>query len=263
MSVEAITWALGLKIDRSSTKFVLVAMANCANNDMECWPSIQYLSDATCQDRKTVLENIKRLKESGHISDTGMRRGHTGQVHVYLLNKSENGTVKESQNRNSTENGTVPKTQGNSPVFPMKESRFSVETVPKTGHGTVKEPSIEPKGNQIKRACASACKPDDVPDSVWQDFSALRRSKRAPLTQTALTGIEREAAKAGISLQTALETCCQRGWTGLKAEWLANPSAASVPRAEKFDPVAYVNRNRARSGYEPASIIDITPQRMA
>jgi pyocin large subunit-like protein len=110
MSVEAITWALNLRMERSSAKFVLVAMANCANNDMTCWPSIQYLSDATCQNRKTVQENIQRLKQEGYISDTTSRRGRTAQVIVYQLKDPDNGTVqegKEAQKRNASENGFV------------------------------------------------------------------------------------------------------------------------------------------------------------
>jgi len=62
--------------------------------------------------------------------------------------------------------------------------------------------------------------PNGVTDSVWQDWLSLRKAKRAAVTQTAIDGIEREARKAGVSLQTALETCCARGWTGFKAEWL-------------------------------------------
>jgi hypothetical protein len=62
--------------------------------------------------------------------------------------------------------------------------------------------------------------PSGVTDSVWQDWISLRKAKRAAVTQTAIDGIEREARKAGVSLQTALETCCARGWTGFKADWL-------------------------------------------
>jgi uncharacterized protein YdaU (DUF1376 family) len=62
--------------------------------------------------------------------------------------------------------------------------------------------------------------PNGVTDSVWQDWVSLRKAKRAAVTQTALDGIAREASKAGVSLQTALETCCARGWTGFKADWL-------------------------------------------
>jgi uncharacterized protein YdaU (DUF1376 family) len=62
--------------------------------------------------------------------------------------------------------------------------------------------------------------PDGVTDSVWQDWLKLRKAKKAAVTQTALDGIQREADKAGVSLQVALETCCERNWTGFKADWL-------------------------------------------
>ena len=62
--------------------------------------------------------------------------------------------------------------------------------------------------------------PDGVTVIVWQDWLKLRKAKKAAVTQTALDGIQREADKAGVSLQTVLETCCERGWTGFKAEWM-------------------------------------------
>ena len=62
--------------------------------------------------------------------------------------------------------------------------------------------------------------PHGVTVMVWQDWLKLRKAKKAAVTQTALDGIQREADKAGVSLQTVLETCCERGWTGFKAEWM-------------------------------------------
>jgi uncharacterized protein YdaU (DUF1376 family) len=62
--------------------------------------------------------------------------------------------------------------------------------------------------------------PHGVTVGVWQDWLKLRKAKKAAVTQTALDGIQREADKARVSLQTALETCCERGWTGFKAEWM-------------------------------------------
>jgi hypothetical protein len=55
---------------------------------------------------------------------------------------------------------------------------------------------------------------------VWQDWLKLRKAKKAAVTQTAIDGIQREADKAAVSLQTALSICCARGWTGFKAEWM-------------------------------------------
>jgi pyocin large subunit-like protein len=221
MSVEAITMALAAPVERSSAKFVLVVMANCANADLTCWPSIQYLADGTAQDRKTVVENVKRLKSDGFIVDTGERRGQTGQVVVYKLNVSKNGTLsptqEQTQKRNGSETGTVPKTDGNSPVFPCEQSRFSVETVPKTGYGTVKEPSREPSGEPKKEKPQAALV--DVDPQVVSDWAAMRKAKKAPITETAIAGVRREAAKAGISMQRALEISVERNWIGFKADW--------------------------------------------
>lgn len=63
-------------------------------------------------------------------------------------------------------------------------------------------------------------KPEDVTDTTWADYSLLRNKLKAPLTQTALNAIRKEAEKAGISLEDALKTCCMRGWRGFKADWI-------------------------------------------
>lgn len=71
--------------------------------------------------------------------------------------------------------------------------------------------------NQVKDK--DIAPPDGVLDTVWQDFVKHRKAKKAAITQTAIKGIEREAKKAGITLNDALQEICQRGWTGFKADW--------------------------------------------
>lgn len=210
MSIEALNWALSQKLDRSSAKFVLVAMANCANEEMKCWPSIAHLSEATCQDRKTVLENIKRLKELGIISDTDSRMGKTLQVTVFVLNK-------EYQKRDSTEIGTVPKKTVKSPVFPAKESRFSVETVPKTGHGTIKEPSSNQIPNTKDKAQApSFVLPDWIDKKHWDAWhSCAKRKKTTPeQKQLAVDKLDKWRSE-GKDFAGALENAAVGGWQGL------------------------------------------------
>lgn len=77
----------------------------------------------------------------------------------------------------------------------------------------------EPTGKTKRKRSSNAQKPESVSGQVWNDFSALRAKRRAPITETALKGIQREAEKAGITLEEALSTCCERGWQGFKAEW--------------------------------------------
>lgn len=237
MSVEAITWALAQPIERSSTKFVLVAMANCAGAEMLCWPSVQYLCDATSQDRKTVLENIKRLREAGYIDATEERRGATHQVVVYVLKKPENGTVEQAQKRNSTENGTVPKTEPNSPVFPVKQSRFSAETVPKTGHGTVRnrQGTVKNPKSAPETVAPSALVEVGFDAKTADDFIAHKRSVKAPLTPRAWAYHLTEARKAGWTPMQAAEHVMAKGWKGFEAKYVADekPPAGGTPGVDE------------------------------
>lgn len=70
---------------------------------------------------------------------------------------------------------------------------------------------------------------DGVSPQVVTDFKVLRKSKKLPITQTAIDGIQREADKARVTLEAALTMCCERGWAGFKAEWLAAPAARASP----------------------------------
>lgn len=83
-------------------------------------------------------------------------------------------------------------------------------------------PTPEKKKTRSPAAPASAplAPPSSVNGQVWMDWLRLRKAKKAPVTDTALRQIQREADKAGMSLQRALEVCCNRGWTGFRAEWV-------------------------------------------
>lgn len=76
---------------------------------------------------------------------------------------------------------------------------------------------------------------EGVSDQVIKDFKTLRRNKKAAITKTAMERIRNEATKAGITLESALIECCERGWTGFKAEWYNKSPPTSQPaRRQKF-----------------------------
>lgn len=219
MSVNALSWALSVQTLRSSTKFVLVALCNYANEHGECYPSAKQLAQDTCQDIKTIESNLRILRELGLIVDTGERKGSTKQVIVYR--------IVPGATELSTDDKTPPKTVAlntpvfpvNTPKFPVKHPQISLETPPKTGVGTIKEPSRNHQGINTRSKPAVAACPDDVSPDVWNDFSALRKQHNATLTDTALKGLRREGQKAGMDLQEVLEFCCQQGYRGFKASW--------------------------------------------
>lgn len=78
----------------------------------------------------------------------------------------------------------------------------------------------EKKITRAKRAAVLAERPDDVAEQVWNDWQALRKAKRAPVTLTVVQTIRREAEKAHTTLENALRVCCRRGWTGFEAAWV-------------------------------------------
>ena len=92
-----------------------------------------------------------------------------------------------------------------------------------------KHDSSPPKRREVKRREEkSIAQPEGVLDSVWTDFVQHRKAIKAPLTDTAIKGIEREAQKAGMTLNNALQEMCARGWRGFKAEWVANTAKPTV-----------------------------------
>lgn len=81
-----------------------------------------------------------------------------------------------------------------------------------------------------------------------QDWLAVRKAKKAPLTPTALDGMKLEAGKAGITLAEAVRIAAKRNWQGFKASWdwreddpPTRPSRTGMVTAGEKDYTAGVN----------------------
>lgn len=77
----------------------------------------------------------------------------------------------------------------------------------------------------------------DISETLACDFIKLRSVKKAPITKTAMDGIEREAKKAGISFEDAIKVCCERGWAGFKADWFFKDAPKVVDSSVQADRV--------------------------
>lgn len=62
--------------------------------------------------------------------------------------------------------------------------------------------------------------PEGVSESVFKDFVKLRKGLKAPVTDTAIKGLQREAGKANMTLESVMELCCKNGWRGFDASWI-------------------------------------------
>ena len=94
-----------------------------------------------------------------------------------------------------------------------KRAAEKINVRPTTVHPTINHKPLTINHKRIQA-------PDGVDKKIWDDFVQLRKAKKAVITETGIKGLQREANKAGYSLQEALETCCSRGWVGFKASWV-------------------------------------------
>jgi hypothetical protein len=103
-------------------------------------------------------------------------------------------------------------------VTPPEQPRESdPSSTPSTKH---QAPTSSLRSEGRSRAAPSPARPEDVTEQTWGDWLQLRKSKRAPVTETVLAQARTESIKAGMSLQRFLEIWCMRGSQGLQADWL-------------------------------------------
>lgn len=106
-------------------------------------------------------------------------------------------------------------------LFWQMHSPNLVNALPESGDSLTDSKPVENTDKPVQSPSKAVQKPEHVTQQLWDDFLQVRKTKRAPLTATALTRIEREAQKAGKSLEDALAICCERGWASFQADWVA------------------------------------------
>lgn len=80
--------------------------------------------------------------------------------------------------------------------------------------------SKEVEKKEKKLSKKEVLKPDDVSPQTWDDFILLRKTKKAPVTETVLKTIRSEAAKIGWTIEQAMNEMAARGWQGFKASFI-------------------------------------------
>jgi hypothetical protein len=90
------------------------------------------------------------------------------------------------------------------------------------------ETETETEREKEKKAKKVAC-PPDVNEKIWADWIALRKAKKAVVTETVIVGARKEAEKIGWTLEQFLTEWCVRGSQGLKADWIKQPILLNKP----------------------------------
>lgn len=228
----ALCWPLQLP---PKAKAVLISMADNANDQGECWPSISTIAERTCLCTRSVMRAIQELEAfKVMFADRTNGRHTTYKIVPESYSKPVTGSHRCQSDTSDTESPTSDR---------QSRDQCQAVTGPVTGsHTNRKEPSrtvIEPSA---QTAVDELLK--DIDPVVLRDFKQMRSKQKAPITETSIRGFIREAQKAGITLEDAIRTSTENSWRGFKADWLNKGQGKSIPIVE---PKAW---HETRSGVE-------------
>ena len=221
-----------------TAKAVLISLADNANDNGYCWPSLTFIAERTCFGRSAVIAAIKWLEEKGAVeADRSDRYRTTYMVTPHLFEGERLVREKhQSTKRTSPNNGELVHLPNNE----VRQTNNEVRQVD-TNH---QEPSRTVRKATVRKERASAPtlpRPDGVTETTWADWHALRKAKRAPVTATVLAQAVEQAQLAGVPLERFLRIWCARGSQGLEAAWLrgneragpVKPNAAETGFSQK------------------------------
>ena len=170
MSVNATRFAWECDISkttkRSAKRLVLLALADRANKENTCFPSISRVVKDTGMDRKTVMNTINDLIALGLVSDTGERKGGTNQVRVLKINVDKQESYpQECQNTSNKQCEISKEAVVNLPIngveFPSNGGKFGTqnlkESLIKSKINLKSEKALKINENEIKSEADGLC----------------------------------------------------------------------------------------------------------
>lgn len=175
-----------------------------------------------------VVESV--LKEFFSLTEEGYKNhradAEISEYHAYLDKQKANG---KKGGRPKSRMNTIDKTHGiptdNPTANPELTQNNPKQETLNTNHKPLTNIITQPaKAVAIKKPKTEYDAKDlvsvGVEESVARDFLINRSKQKAPLTETALKAIVREAEKAGLTLSQAIQVTTERGWRSFKAEYV-------------------------------------------
>ncbi len=144
------------------------------------------------------------------------QRWHNARVERELaaFDEKREAAVRAGKASAKARAGAQRKGNGRSTVVQRSLSVGSTDVQPTSTQETLdknQEPESTPPPPQ---GGASSLRPDDVPEDLWKEWVAFRKTKRAPVSQRVLEKTRRDATDAGMTMEEALTSWIAQGHTG-------------------------------------------------
>lgn len=182
------------------------------------------LAVASTEEQREAIDTV--LEEFFELTDSGYTHMRCEDEIAHAVDK-RNKAAQSANTRwsNAKNKGDALPAQGERNANASNEA---CERIHEACEGNAPNPNPNPNPKVNTRAPSrkrdpspSPARPDDVEPQTWGDWLVLRRAKKAPVSETVISGARAEAAKAGMPLDAFLRVWCTRGSQGLQADWLS------------------------------------------
>lgn len=209
-------------------KAVLISLADQANDDGYCWPSVGTISKRTCLSERAVQGAIKWLHSAGLLSSDERR----GTSSVYRITPAAYAPPQEMRPADA-----APTPAAYAPPPPQMLHPTPADAAPKPSMNR----QLNRKEPKDTRADATGfVLPDWIPVDTWAAFMETRKTKKAKSTDYALSLIVKSLADfkaAGHNPVDILNASIKAGWSDVyppKVPASAMTPARRTPAPENF-----------------------------
>ena len=174
--------------------------------------SVSQFMEVTGLSNRSVITACESLVEMGLLERSGGER----KLNTYSVKAFDFSETGEKSSSDETGEKTSPTGEN----FSQSGEKSSSDLVKKVHTQNNNKNTIQNNNKKnTKKSESDLLAEFGIVGQLAEDFLKLRKAKNAPITETALKGFQREAAKAGISLSDAITIAIERNWRGFSASW--------------------------------------------
>ena len=248
MSVNATRFAwecdLSKTTKRSAKRLVLLALADRANKENTCFPSIARVVKDTGMDRKTVMSTINDLIKIGLVLDTGERKGGTNQVRVLKINvdtvkqESYPQSCSDSSNKQcEISKETVVNLPINSVEFPSNGGKFGTQNLKESLIKSKNNLNSEKDFNLDEEIVLKPNKRDSTEIGVEHVCESLKTAPNSSNTDVGGTYVPDQHKTSNTSLHSDIQQPKkQQEWSNHnKSDWIPKDQYAKHMKQKRLD----------------------------
>ena len=167
--------------------------------------SVSQFMEVTGLSNRSVITACESLVEMGLLERSGgERKLNTYSVKAFEISQTGEKSSSDKTGENFSQTGEKSSSDLVKKVHTQNNNKNTIQNINK---------------KNTKKSESDLLAEFGVVGQLAEDFFKLRKAKNAPITETALKGFQREAAKAGISLSDAITIAIERNWRGFSASW--------------------------------------------